>query len=64
MKIERLLAIVVYLLNRNMVNASTLAEKFEVSVRTIQRDMESLNLAGIPIVAVPEKRASISWRFI
>lgn len=52
MKIERLLAIVVYLLNRDMVNASTLAEKFEVSVRTIQRDMESLSLAGIPIVAV------------
>lgn len=52
MKIERLLGIVVYLLNREIVNASTLAEKFEVSVRTIQRDIETLNLAGIPITSM------------
>lgn len=52
MKIERLLGIVVYLLNRDIVNANTLAEKFEVSSRTIQRDIESLNLAGIPITSI------------
>lgn len=52
MKIERLLGIVVYLLNRDIVNANTLAEKFEVSTRTIQRDIETLNLAGIPITSV------------
>ncbi len=34
MKIERLFVIVVYLLNRDFVNANTLAEKFEVSTRT------------------------------
>lgn len=52
MKIDRLLGIVIYLLNRDTVNASALAEKFEVSIRTIQRDIETLNLAGIPITAM------------
>lgn len=52
MKIERLLGIVVYLLNRDFVSANTLAEKFEVSTKTIQRDIETLNLAGIPIISM------------
>lgn len=52
MKIDRLLGIVIYLLNRDIVNANTLAEKFEVSTRTIQRDIETLNLAGIPITSI------------
>lgn len=52
MKIDRLLGIVIYLLNRDIVNANTLAEKFEVSSRTIQRDIETLNLAGIPITSI------------
>ena len=38
-----------YLLNRNIVPAKELAERFEVSVRTIVRDMETLSLAGIPV---------------
>lgn len=49
MKINRLLGIVVYLLNRETVSGRALAEKFEVSVRTIQRDIESISLAGIPV---------------
>ncbi|CAH1198974.1 hypothetical protein PAECIP111893_01195 [Paenibacillus plantiphilus] len=53
MKIERLLAIVIYLLNNGRTSAALLARKFEVSSRTIQRDMEAINLAGIPIVAYP-----------
>lgn len=52
MKIERLLGIVIYLLNRDIVNTNTLAERFEVSSRTIQRDIETLNLAGIPITSI------------
>ncbi len=51
MRIDRLLAIVVMLLDRETVSARELADRFSVSVRTIQRDMESLNLAGIPIFA-------------
>jgi len=51
MKIDRLLSIIIYLLNRKTVTARELAEKFEVSVRTIQRDIDSLTMAGIPIYA-------------
>ncbi|MGN7760756.1 helix-turn-helix transcriptional regulator [Paenibacillus sp. 22594] len=49
MKMDRLLGIVIYLLNRETVSARVLAEKFEVSQRTIQRDIESISLAGIPV---------------
>ncbi len=52
MKIDRLLSIVVYLLNHELVSAAKLAERFGVSVRTIQRDMESIDLAGIPVISV------------
>lgn len=51
MKTDRLLAITLYLLNREVVSASALAVRFEVSKRTIQRDIEILNQAGIPIVS-------------
>lgn len=51
MKIDRLLEIVIYLLNHDCVTARQLAERFGVSVRTIQRDMDSISLAGIPLTA-------------
>ncbi|SCW36975.1 Predicted DNA-binding transcriptional regulator YafY, contains an HTH and WYL domains [Paenibacillus tianmuensis] len=50
MKLERLLSIIILLLNRRMVQAKELAERFEVSVRTIYRDIEAINVAGIPVV--------------
>lgn len=50
MKIDRLISILVILLRKEKVQAKELAEMFEVSVRTILRDIEALNLAGIPIV--------------
>lgn len=49
MKIDRLIGITIYLLNRNTVSAKELAERFEVSVRTIVRDIEALSAAGIPV---------------
>jgi len=51
MRIDRLMAITTYLLNHDTVSASGLAERFEVSKRTIQRDINSLSMAGIPIVS-------------
>lgn len=51
MKLERLYAITLYLLNHGKTSASKLAEHFEVSVRTIQRDIDSLCLSGIPIIS-------------
>lgn len=50
MKIDRLLGIVMILLQKDKVTAPYLAEKFEVSRRTINRDIENLCMAGIPIV--------------
>lgn len=52
MKTDRLLSIVIYLLNHDAVSAAKLAEKFEVSKRTILRDIEQISLAGIPIKSV------------
>lgn len=50
MRLYRLLGIVTCLLNHGSMSARQLAERFEVSRRTIQRDMEDLGLAGIPVV--------------
>ena len=50
MKIDRLVAILVILLGKERVQAKDLAQKFEVSVRTILRDVDAINQAGIPIV--------------
>ncbi|MFF2092966.1 helix-turn-helix transcriptional regulator [Paenibacillus sp. NPDC058174] len=50
MKLGRLLSIIILLLNRRMVQAKELAERFEVSVRTIYRDIDAINRAGIPVV--------------
>ncbi|MGL4694812.1 helix-turn-helix transcriptional regulator [Enterococcus larvae] len=59
MKSERLLAITMLLLEREQISAPKLAEMFEVSVRTIYRDIESLSQAGIPVVALPGSKGGI-----
>lgn len=51
MQESRLFKIIYYLLNKGHATAPELAEKLEVSVRTIYRDMEALSGAGIPIYA-------------
>jgi len=53
MKTERLLSIVIYLLNHDTVSAAKLAERFEVSKRTILRDIDQISLAGIPVKSLP-----------
>lgn len=52
MKIDRLLGILTILLKNENVTAPILAERFEVSRRTINRDIEDLCKAGIPIVTM------------
>lgn len=52
MKIDRLVSIVMVLLRRDRVGAQELAEMFEVSPRTIYRDIEAINQAGIPICSI------------
>lgn len=58
--IERLLGIIYILLNKRTVTAGELAERFEVSVRTIYRDIEALSMAGIPVYCKKGKNGGIS----
>ena len=58
--IERLLGIIYILMNKGTVTAAELAERFEVSVRTIYRDIESLSIAGIPVYSRKGKNGGIS----
>lgn len=57
---NRLFEIVYILLKKGNVTANYLAEHFEVSVRTIYRDIETLSMAGIPIYATRGKNGGIS----
>ncbi len=50
-RLHRLTAILVKLQSKKVVQAATLADKFEVSQRTIYRDMQALTDAGVPIGA-------------
>lgn len=60
MKVERMIGILSILLQQDKVTAPYLAEMFEVSRRTINRDIEALCMAGIPIATVPGQNGGIS----
>lgn len=53
MKLERLLGLLNILANTDRITVQELADRFEVSRRTIFRDLDTLNRAGIPIVSYP-----------
>ena len=57
--INRLFGIMYTLLSKETVTAAALAERFEVSVRTIYRDIEVLSQAGIPVYARKGKNGGI-----
>ncbi len=59
MQESRLFQIVYYLLERGHATAPELAEKFEVSVRTIYRDIDALSGAGIPVYAEAGRNGGI-----
>lgn len=58
--LNRLMGIIYILMNKGTVTAGELAERYEVSVRTIYRDVEHLSMAGIPIYAKKGKNGGIS----
>lgn len=60
MQINRLFEIVYILLRKKIVTAKALAEHFEVSTRTIYRDIDTLSSAGIPIYTNKGKGGGIS----
>lgn len=59
MQESRLFKIMYYLLDRGHATAPELAEKFEVSVRTIYRDIDALSGAGIPVYAETGRNGGI-----
>lgn len=60
MKLDRLMGILTLLLQHEKLTAPELAERFEVSRRTINRDLEALCQAGIPIVTTQGQGGGIA----
>lgn len=60
MKIDRIIGILSILLQRERVTSSELAEIFEVSRRTIIRDIEDIGKAGIPVITTQGQGGGIS----
>ncbi|MDU1413857.1 MAG: YafY family protein [Clostridium sp.] len=60
MQVNRLFEIIYILLNKNQVTAKEMADYFEVSTRTIYRDIDTLSSAGIPIYMTKGKGGGIS----
>jgi len=50
-RVDRLLALILFLQSRRVVTAEELAGHFELSIRTIYRDLNALGEAGVPIIA-------------
>lgn len=53
MKVDRLVSIIMVLLDKKRIGAQELADMFEVSPRTIYRDIEAISIAGIPVRSTP-----------
>ncbi len=60
MRIDRMLSIVVLLLNRRNITARELSERFEVSIRTVYRDIDAINEAGIPVLSTQGSNGGFS----
>ena len=58
---SRLFKILYYLLDKGHATAPELAEKFEVSVRTIYRDVDAISSAGIPIYVTTGRNGGIQF---
>ncbi|MDC7225081.1 MAG: WYL domain-containing protein [Spirochaetales bacterium] len=60
MKQERLLALLIHLCRKGKTTAPELAARFEVSRRTVNRDLESLCQAGVPLITEQGKGGGVS----
>lgn len=60
MKINRLLEMIILLLNKGTITAGELSDRFQVSVRTIYRDIDILSTSGVPVVMTRGNGGGIS----
>ena len=60
MKINRLFEIIYTLLQKERITAEELAERFEVSTRTIYRDIDVLSSVGIPVYMMKGRDGGIA----
>ena len=56
---SRLFKIIYHLMEKGQATAPELAEKFEVSVRTIYRDIDRISGAGVPVYSVAGRSGGI-----
>ena len=63
-RLSRLTAIITFLQTKRLVTSTELAKKFDVSVRTIYRDIRALELSGIPICTEEGKGYSLVEGFV
>src|SRR4051794_36196238 len=59
-RIDRLAAIVIQLQSKRLVKAQDIADKFSISLRTVYRDINALEEAGVPIIG----EAGIGYRLM
>lgn len=64
-KFDRVISTLVLLQTKNIIKASTISERFDISLRTVYRDISTLKNAGIPIIGDPGLGYSImdGYRF-
>jgi len=60
MKVDRILSIIMLLLTRKIISAPELSKIFDVSVRTIYRDIETISRAGVPLVTETGMKGGVS----
>ena len=58
-RIDRLAAIITYLQSKRIVTAQQIADRFEISLRTVYRDVSALMESGIPIAGEAGRGYSI-----
>ena len=59
-RLDRLSSILIQLQSRTRLRAQDIAQRFEIGLRTVYRDIRTLELAGIPIIAEAGKGYSLA----
>ncbi len=59
LQLPRLIAILTLLRSRRVLTATELAEKYEVSIRTIYRDIQKLITSGVPVITIEGRGYSL-----